>query len=526
MFHGYLLRGTGSNIYNAGLASALVRLGHEVHLLCQDRHAAALDFVGEVGDWDSGQLICERLSAARCTVYRPDVARVLPVFVHDRYEGLDARPFPTLSDAELGRYIDANVKAVVDVTTRVQPDIALANHVVMGPLILARALAGTGVPYVVKVHGSDLEYAVKPHPRFLAYAREGLAGATAILVGSHSAAENLWATVDDPPLRGRTRVAPPGIDVDLFAYRQRERALRDYRGLVNDVGPQTREPTHGGPARDRERASTFARDEDATANALSALADRLTDNRLVVFIGKLIAAKGFDLLLVAWPLVLAAMPNTTLAVAGFGSESDLAQDLVDALSTGYLEAIATLVSERPAAATRLVGSFLDSLDAPGERDRYLAAAPNMREQVVFTGRLEHPELAALLPLCEAIVVPSTSPESFGMVATEAAACGVLPITTCHSALAELSRELGHDLTPRVRRLQCVALGPDVVRGIATSVIEWLHTAPAEREPTRRHLAETVRRRYSWDRVARDVLEACGAAAPSWSGGGSQAEPQA
>ena len=37
VFHGYLLRGTGSNIYNASLVRALVGLGHEVHLLCQDR---------------------------------------------------------------------------------------------------------------------------------------------------------------------------------------------------------------------------------------------------------------------------------------------------------------------------------------------------------------------------------------------------------------------------------------------------------------------------------------------------------
>ena len=33
IFHGYLLRGTGSNIYNTSLARAFVRLGHEVHLL-------------------------------------------------------------------------------------------------------------------------------------------------------------------------------------------------------------------------------------------------------------------------------------------------------------------------------------------------------------------------------------------------------------------------------------------------------------------------------------------------------------
>ena len=39
VFHGYLLHGTGSNIYNASLARALAALGHEVHLLCQDREA-------------------------------------------------------------------------------------------------------------------------------------------------------------------------------------------------------------------------------------------------------------------------------------------------------------------------------------------------------------------------------------------------------------------------------------------------------------------------------------------------------
>ena len=37
IFHGYMLRGTGSNIYNVNLAPALARLGHEVHLLSQDR---------------------------------------------------------------------------------------------------------------------------------------------------------------------------------------------------------------------------------------------------------------------------------------------------------------------------------------------------------------------------------------------------------------------------------------------------------------------------------------------------------
>ena len=70
-----------------------------------------------------------------------------------------------------------------------------------------------------------------------------------------------------------------------------------------------------------------------------------------------------------------------------------------------------------------------------------AAARALDEHVVFTGRLEHDELSELLPACEALVVPSTFPEAFGMVAAEAAACGVLPISAAHSGLAEVSEVL-------------------------------------------------------------------------------------
>src|SRR5256885_6872692 len=74
IFHGYLLRGTGSNIYNASLARALVRLGHEVHLLCQDRQAGELDFVDRVGQWRGGELELRTLSEpVRCTAYLPDI---------------------------------------------------------------------------------------------------------------------------------------------------------------------------------------------------------------------------------------------------------------------------------------------------------------------------------------------------------------------------------------------------------------------------------------------------------------------
>src|SRR3954453_12143617 len=240
IFHGYLLKGTGSNVYNAELGAALVRAGHELHLLSQDRDPFALDWVDAAGDWEAGELaVTVPREPLRATVYRPDIGGLLPLYVADRYEGTEARPFPELSQEELARYIERNVAAVREVAARAGVELALANLLVMGPAILARAL--DGVPYAVKVHGSALEYVVKPHPRFRPYATEGLARARGVLVGSRHTAESLWAEMDDSSLAPRTRLGPPGVDVARFAPRDPPAAraglerLRD-RLRVGDIG--------------------------------------------------------------------------------------------------------------------------------------------------------------------------------------------------------------------------------------------------------------------------------------------------
>src|SRR5215218_1907633 len=118
VFHGYLLHGTGSNVYNARLGEALVRAGHELHLLCQDPDPDSLPWVARAG--------------GRATMHRPDIGGLLPVYVADRYDGFEAKPFPELTDAELERYLEGNIAAVRDVVDRHHPDVALANHLVMG----------------------------------------------------------------------------------------------------------------------------------------------------------------------------------------------------------------------------------------------------------------------------------------------------------------------------------------------------------------------------------------------------------
>ncbi len=485
VFHGYLLGGTGSNVYNAELGAAFVRAGHELHLLCQDRDPFALEWVDAAADWDGGELaVTVRREPVRATVYRPDIAGLLPVYVADRYAGVEARPFSELTPEEVDRYVDANVAAVRAVSERARPDVALANHLVMGPAILARALAD--VPYAVKVHGSALEYLVKPHPRFRPYAAEGLAGARGVLVGSRHTAESLWAAMEDATLPPRTRLGPPGVDVVRFAPRDPGPARAGLERLRDALAAA--EPV--------EDVSSFARDPGEAAAALATVAP---GDRLVVFVGKLIGSKGVELLLAAWPLVLAAEPRARLLVVGFGGFRDGLERLAAALDAGDLEAAAATRGEDGRELPQLAAFFQRLPEGYDPR--------GMAARVAFAGRLEHDELADLLPAAEAMAVPSTFPEAFGMVAAEAAACGALPVVADHSGLGEVARTLAGAVPEPARDWLAFPLGPESVTRLGAALAGWLAAPGDLRAATREAMVEITRARYSWDGVARTVIAA-------------------
>src|SRR4051812_21896939 len=488
IFHGYLLRGTGSNVYNARLAAALARLGHDVELFCQDRDPGSAGLAG--------------VGPGTVRIHVPDIGGLLPVYVTDRYEGFEVKTFLECTDAEVENYVARNVDAVRRVADETRPDAALANHAVMGPAILARAL-GDAVPYAAKIHGSALEYVVKRDPaRFGPYAREGLEPARAVLVGSQHTAQSLWEAMAGLELRSRTRLGPPGVDIEAFVPRERADAAARVAALSVRLRDQPGSSGEG----------SFARDDAGAGLALAEL-DPACD-RLVAFIGKLILSKGVDLLAAAWPLVLARVPDARLVVVGFGAFRDGFEALLAALASGDLDAVRALADEGqaaeggPAGRLEMLSAFLDSL-AGSDRDAYLGAARMLPERVTVVGRLDHAELAELLPLCEALVVPSTFPEAFGMVAAEAAACGVLPISAGHSGLAEVSSVLAQSLPEEVRELLSFPLGPRAVHELADRVVGRLEAPASVLGPTRDALVATVRRNWSWEGVARGVLDAAG-----------------
>src|SRR5436305_1134700 len=253
LWHGYLLGGTGSNVYTRALARAWGRLGHEVVLVCQERNPGAYD-----------------LGGAR--VVRPELPdKLLPVFVLDRYEGLEPRLLQDLTAEERGRYVEANAAAV---RAELPADLVFANHVLLGGPVAAAA----GAPYAVKAHGSELEYSMRGNAELEAWGREALAGAEATFVGSahiRAVLEDVVGHVD------RVHEVPPGVDVDEFKPEPREQALDRL------LGEARRDPPNPGNAEERLP-------DEGNAERLAAWFE--SDEPTGLYFGKLLYNKGVHIL--------------------------------------------------------------------------------------------------------------------------------------------------------------------------------------------------------------------------------------
>ncbi len=256
------------------------------------------------------------------------------------------------------------------------------------------------------------------------------------------------------------------------------------------------------------------------ADGLEKILDR--GGVLVAFVGKLIVSKGVDLLIAAWPLVAMAVPDAQLAIVGFGAYRAGLERLVACLAAGDLDGAIEIArlgraleveggeSRDPQQATPLhhLLAFLGSLSGV-EMQRYLEAARGLDERIVFTGRLDHEELAEVLPACSALVVPSTFPEAFGMVAVEAGACGALPVSAAHSGLAEVSRALASAVPSETAAWLSFPIDDAAVRALGERLVAWLGADSALQARTRAALVAAVRERWSWQGVARGVIAAAG-----------------
>jgi glycosyltransferase involved in cell wall biosynthesis len=504
VWHGWLLEGSGSNVATARIVEVWRAAGHDVLLVCQERHPERypwIDASGVLHPDGTSTLDTNRDASdarGRCVLLRPEIGTLLPVFVVDHYEGFeDVRPFVDLSDDELETYLRANVEAVRAAAAAHRPDVTFVGHGIPGAAIGRRAL-GAG-SYVAKIHGSDLEYAIRPQPRYRTLAREGLEAALAVVGPSGEVLRRCAELV--PQTTANIRVVPPGVNVATFRPRPRAEALRE----VADRLEQDEATGNGRPsaldaeveraldARDAQAIDAlFERyDEDVpeleAAARIRRLADR--DGPIVGYLGKLIPQKGVELFLEALP---ALRHEPAALVVGFGSDRDWLAALAIALRRGDREALAWL---------------RDTGGLPVDPATTLDAAGRVPD-LTFTGLLDHRYAPGALAAMDVQVVPSILEEAFGMVAAEGAAAGALPIVARHSGLAEVAAALEEDVgRPGLLSFEP---GEGSVHRLVSGMDRLLSLPPRERDELRRAVSAFVGSHWTWERTAAKLLAAAGA----------------
>jgi glycosyltransferase involved in cell wall biosynthesis len=291
IWHGYLLGGTGSNVYTRALAHAWSESGHEVVVVCQEPRPEAFDLGG-------------------ADVVRPELpGGVLPVFVLDRYEGLKPKLLQELTAEERARYVDANAAAV---RAELPADLVFANHVLLGGPVGS----ASGAPYAVKAHGSELEYSMRGDAELSEWGRTSLENARATFVGSAHIRAVLEEVVGHVE---RVHEVPPGVDVDEFRPEPRPQALA---ALLEEA---RRDPPNPGNSEERQP-------DEGNAERLAAWF--ASDEPTVLYFGKLLYNKGVHVLFDALREV-----GARAVIVGFGDYREELERIAPGrtLFTGPLE---------------------------------------------------------------------------------------------------------------------------------------------------------------------------------------------
>lgn len=513
LVHGYLLQGTGSNIYVANIAKAFKNNGHAVTLICQDRTADQLDFVDEFYT-DLSKVPENKPDNGKLRVIVPPINNLLPVYVVDEYDGYEVKTVSNFTEEEIDEHIKLTGRAI----KRIIPggiDLLIANHAILSPVIAKRALEGTDIPYKVKIHGSAIEFQLVPYPFLMKYAVEGLSDAKEIIAGSAYIKKRLFNVFaehkDDLKLTEKIKVVSPGTDPELFRLvsnwnKNNEDFIETIKRkiLIDSSGRRAAEIDYPRNLKNGELHEWLVeKGNEYNQRAVDYdLPERFEpvsqEDFNIIYFGKFLETKGVGELLMLIPQMLEERKHMRFFFVGFGSYREHMEGIITAFKSG---------DKKLAKACAKAGNFITEVKI---KTAFRKLKKKEMKKITVTGILDHEALSLLLPLMDLCVVPSKLAEAFGMVAVEAMSAGVLPIVNYHSGLTDIADNLIADF-PKVEKLihkereTFFEVLPDKI----IDAYDFLYPHGIENREKRKNYGEKLRehaiKHYSWENIAEILL---------------------
>ena len=516
ILHGYILQGTGSNVYVSNIAKAWKAQGHKVTILCQDRNADKLPFVDDfIQGTPDKSITCPKNGSIRVIV--PDINNLLPVYVHDEYKGYKVKTIQSMTDIEINKHIDMMSTVLNTLCTTQKVDKVFANHALLSPVIAYKALKETNIPYDIKIHGSAIEFSLVPTPRLMKYAIDAIKNAKNIYAGTHHIRNRIIEVFSNycntDRLNTKIKIVPPGMDPNLF------KIARNFNKNNDTFKSKVYNLTKNNPSgRNSNNVSTLSYSNEISSEDLhqelvnkgKTYNQRTVDSDLlekwdinsnsepiIFYFGKFLQTKGIGELLTIAPSIIAKNPKVKFIFSGFGSYREHMEQLLDAYTDGDLKKALNIGK---------AGNFISEINI---EDYFTKISQKIRKKIIITGFLNHDLLSQILPMSSICIVPSKLSEAFGMVAVEAMACGVVPICNNHSGLKDILETL-KEYCPKLTKIT-VTEKKDFFHNLPTTIVNTLnyiypkgYDNHSKLDIIRKEMREIAVNGFSWDKIAKEL----------------------
>ncbi|GMQ79409.1 MAG: hypothetical protein BMS9Abin02_1997 [Anaerolineae bacterium] len=513
------------------MAQALCRQGETVHLICQEDHPERFDFIAEAYRYAADGSVISLFDRdtpypGRCILHQPELGDILPVYAADRsLKKSRAIPMVELSDEQIEEYLQLNTRVAQKVVEKFNITVLHANHAVLMSVVAERVSKATAIPFAIMPHGSAIEYVVKHDPRFLRLASEAFATAQAILfVGPEMKQRLIQVFSSVPGLKGKLRGLNLGVDTDLFKPIPRHLRNETIQSLLEKLTGVPRGKTPGHWVQLTEKLSANITEEEFKQALLLAspemkmvpdedIEEKLEQvdweqEKILLFVGRLIANKGLAALIAALPLILEQTPQARLVVVGHGPLREVMEAWLWALGQGEQRLMEKFVrwgsphEDTSPEPFQEVLNFFQSLERRGELGQYLGKAQKFlhADRVLFLGYLKHALLRYLFPCGDVAIFPSVIPEAGPLVFLEALASGCFPIGTYFGGMAASIDSVSEILPQGEGEWMKISAQPEeTVANLAHKVPVALGIGDRHRQ-TLRQVAEE---RYDWSGIAKN-----------------------
>jgi glycosyltransferase involved in cell wall biosynthesis len=526
MLHQYSLFASGSCVYVRNLVQQLLHLGHEVHLISREPNPEYYDFIDQayLHHYQTGTRLLFRRSDNPACISHTLIGEITPV-TRERTEFPQGKLYVDLTQEEIANHVAFHSRQIGEIVQQHGIEVMHANHVLMLPYIASLVKEELGTPYVVTVHGSAIEFVLDHDERYWPYAVHGLENADCVVALNRDVRQRTLRIC--PDLADRLVEISVGVNVQAFQPIPAEgrgeeiKALRsrliawDRPGKPRQQEIQTRLVSQSNTtAREIARQIEKIRASYEHGGPDATLPDRLAainweNDRLLIFVGRLLLEKGVHCLIAALPRIIAEHAGVKLLIAGDGVDREALELLVYALDTGDERLVhktlqagvmaRTVMEGEMAGATQYLKNYFAQIDM-GE---YLAQARGkIAERVIFTGHLPPFALTKLLPCAEICIVPSIVKEAFPLVTIEALSSGVVPVAAYFSGLVPILQETASRIPSIGEFIKLNHDSDKMVEDIAHKVTRLLHELA---EPgVARQVSQDCRRiaapKYGWENV--------------------------